>query len=54
MGMVALLKRNRSVPLLGVVVNLSEMATSNNQVNQTGVVGACFLRVHHAAGYLKR
>jgi len=36
MGAVALFKRNRSVPLLGRVVNLSEMATSNNAFKLTG------------------
>jgi len=27
---------------------------SNNQVSPTGVFAVCFLRVHHAAGYLNR
>jgi len=35
-GVVALFKRNRSVPLLGGLVNSSEMATSNNAFKLTG------------------
>jgi len=51
---VALFKRNRSVPSLSEVVNLSAAATANNSVNQTGVVTVCFLRLQCAAGYFNR
>ena len=44
-------KKVRALRAVGITIS---GAASNKSVQQTGVVAVCFLRVHHAAGYLKR